>query len=351
MLAPVTYINPLTALRRRRLLPVRGRVLVRAGQSVAATEAIAEANLSPEHVVLDLARGLGVPAKKVGAYLQRQIGEEVDQGAALASRGFLAARVLRAPSAGRVVDISGGQMMLEVRNRPFRLLARVPGTIEQVEAEMGAVIRCTAAWVQGVWGNGPVNDGPLQVLAEAPDHLLTPDEMSVELRGTVVLAGHCNEPSGLELGENAAIRGLILGSLATNLIPLASRLSYPIIVLEGFGQRPINSTAHTLLATNAERETTVNAEKPNRFEGLRPEVVIPLPASGESPQPRVIERFASGQRVRIVRAPHAGEIARIADLPAQDPAFPSGVRTKAAQVEFEDGGKVLVPLANIEVLG
>lgn len=63
-LASTTYVIPLTTIFRRRMLPAPGRLLVRQGQKVAPNDIVAEANLSAEHVLLDVARGLSVSPKK-----------------------------------------------------------------------------------------------------------------------------------------------------------------------------------------------------------------------------------------------------------------------------------------------
>jgi transcription antitermination factor NusG len=139
--------------------------------------------------------------------------------------------------------------------------------------------------------------------------------------------------------------------MATNLIPVAARMPYPIIVLDGFGQNPVNSAAHTLLVTNEGREITINAEPYDRFSGKRPEAIIPLPPAGEPRIPRNVTRFTAGQQVRVVRAPFAHKVGVIEALSPEAVAFPSGLRLPAARVEFSDGNKELVPLANIEVLG
>ena len=71
MIAAVTRVSILTTIRRRRVLPVIGRVLVRRGQKVAATDVIASADLAPQHLMLDIARGLGLPPDQAGSYIQR----------------------------------------------------------------------------------------------------------------------------------------------------------------------------------------------------------------------------------------------------------------------------------------
>ena len=57
---PITHILPYTLVKRRRVLPREGRVSVRQGQTVRATDVIATAVLEPRHTMLDVAAGLGV---------------------------------------------------------------------------------------------------------------------------------------------------------------------------------------------------------------------------------------------------------------------------------------------------
>jgi hypothetical protein len=351
MFSHVTHITPLAAIRRMRLLPVKGVVLVRAGQKVDSTEVIAQANLNPEHIVIDVARGLGVSSKDVSNFMKREVGEGVEEGATIASRGSLVPRVVRAPLAGKLVTLSGGQVMLEVRNQPFNLKAGLPGVVVKVEPDFGGVIETEGAWVQGVWGNEKINSGTLHVLADEPDHVLSEGEIDITMRGFMVLAGHCSLREPLEAGVDVPIRGLILGSLATHLLPLASRMPYPIIIIEGFGFRPMNQVAHTLLSTNESRDVTINAESSDRFTGQRPEVIIPLKVTSAPAQPMDVVEFSPGQKVRILCAPHASEVGIIELIPPGLTTFPNGLKATGALVEMEDGGKVVVPLANIEVLG
>ena len=351
LITPVTHILPLAKVRRRRYLPVAGTVLVRAGQEVKATDVIAEAIVNPEHVALNIERALGVPLKQVMEYVQRAVGDVVPQGGIIASRKGLFSRVVRAPRAGTLVAIGGGQALLQVSSKPFQLVAGIPGTVTNIEADYGAVIETSGVWVQGIWGNGKTAVGELKNLAESPNHTLKPTHIDPDMRGTIALAGHCSDPAALEKVRGAQLRGLILGSMSTRLIPVASRMDFPIMVLEGFGSTPINSAAFSLLGTNEQREATLNAMKHDPDSGDRPEIVIPLSGAGDPPIPPNLAELTIGKQVRILRAPHVSRVGAVNMLLSEPYRFPNGLRHQAVEVVFEQEEKVIVPVANIEVIG
>ena len=128
-------------------------------------------------------------------------------------------------------------------------------------------------------------------------------------------------------------------------------MRYPILVLDGFGAMPMNTAAYDLLTSNNKREVTVNAEHFDRYNGNRPEAIIPLPISNEPDEPNAYEPFAVGQRVRMRRSPHAGMLGTLANLPSGMSTLQSGLRAPAGEVKLENGTSVLVPLVNLEVVG
>jgi len=350
MLIPVTHILPVTLIERRRVLPIAGTVLVRAGQDVKADEVIATADLKGEHLSLDLARGLGVPKNKTTAYLKRSIGDELDEGAVIASRPGLVSRSVRAPRAGTLVAVGGGQALLQINRKPFELKAGIPGTVFKVEADYGAVIRVTGAWIQGVWGNGKIGTGGLYVAADSPDHVIRTADLDPSQRGQIMLAGHCNSPKILEALGQIKMSGLILGSMDTRLRPAASRMPYPIMVLEGFGKIPLNPVAYKLLSTSAQRDTTLNAARFDRALGTRPEVIIPVGGEVASSVPVELEPLELGKRVRVLQSPYRGMVGTISQI-AGNQRMPNGLRTESVEIAFGEEEKVLVPVANIEILG
>ncbi|TAK10661.1 MAG: hypothetical protein EPO32_14500 [Anaerolineae bacterium] len=349
MLAPVTHITALARIRRKRMLPVPGTVLVRAGQTVAATDVVAEAVLAPQHIVIDVVRGLGVPAERAMQFIEREVGEDITRGSIVAKRGM--GRELPSKVDGRIVAISNGQILVEVQSKPFQLMAGMPGTVSEVTAEYGVTIEGVGAWVQGLWGNGHISSGTLVVMMEGPDDVFSKDKLDPSQRGTVMLGGYCGDRKALEGAQELQLRGLILSSLATPLIPIARRMAFPVLVLEGFGKLPMNAAAYKLLSTNAGREIAVDAEPFDRFSGERPEAIIGLPAGGQPPVPLDLDTFKIGQRVRVGKAPRLAAIGSLRRLPEGLSRFNSGLRAYGAEVEFENGETSLVPLANIEVIG
>ena len=245
----------------------------------------------------------------------------------------------------------GGQVLMEVGDARIELRAGLPGMVTQVIPERGVVIRTSGALVQGVWGNGRIDNGLMVSLIEKPDDVLTADQLDVSLRGSVILGGHVRDAETLKAAAELPVRGLIISSLLSSLIIPAYQMRYPILVLDGFGMMPVNSAAFKLLTTNNKREATVNAEHFDRYSGNRPEVIIPLPISTEPEEPNSYESFAVGQTIHMRRPPNAGVIGVISSLRPGLSTLPSGLRARAADVKLENGETVLVPLVNLEVVG
>lgn len=351
MLAPVTHILPLTTVRRERLLPVPGRVTVRLEQKVNPLDVVAEANFVSGHVLVDVAHLLGLQPEAAQNLIQVDVGDTLPQGGLIAQgTGFFYQDVL-APSRGKVIIVEAGKVLMGVGETTLELRAGIPGTVARQVSDHGVEIKFQGALVQGVWGNGQMDIGLMMPVLLSPDELLAARQLDASLRDSVLLAGICSDPAALQAANDLPVRGVILGSMSPSLIPMALQVNYPIIVVDGFGQRPLNSAAYKLLTANARRETTLNAESFDRQAGTRPEIFIPLPVTQEPPLRRDMGTFAPNQTVRITRAPHGGMVGTLVSLRPGLTTMPSGLRLAAADVRLDSGEQVPIPLANLEILG
>ena len=140
------------------------------------------------------------------------------------------------------------------------------------------------------------------------------------------------------------------GRPANSSINAAAQANFPVLVLEGFGKRPLSPTLFKLLTTNVKREVSILADM-DRQSGQRPELVISLPLSQEPPEPRDDEAFAPGQTVRICWLTRPAQTGTLTQLRPGISTLPNGVSAPAADVRLENGEQILVPLNNLEVLG
>lgn len=350
MQAAITHILPLTLVRRRRVLPSPGRVLVTQGQKISsAVDVVAELDQPGSHAMVDVRRALGLSRiDQAEGYINRHPGEAVKEGDVLALTGGFFARSVRSPVSGLIVAISAGRLLIETNSAPLQIQAGISGVVTEVIPDYGAVIETHGVLVQGWFGNGRVDQGTLLALAQSADDEITAARLDVSMRGAVVLAGSCSQADVIRSAADLPLRGLIFSSITADLIPLARQAPYPIIVLEGFGKIPFDREAYQILATNEKRDICVNAAAYDPYTGERPELVVPLPAVGNLPVEAA--KFTVGQNVRILSAPYNARVGVLAALHPGLFRFSNGILAPAGDVRLEDNQVVTVPLANLDVL-
>lgn len=351
MRAPITHILPVATIRRERLMPAEGRIIARRGQQVNPSDIVAEAVIRPEHLLLDIALGLGLPAKETDHYIQRRAGDEVGEGDVIAGPVGIGRRVVRAPKPGTVVVAGDGQVLMELEGEFSELKAGYSGLVTEIVGDRGVIIETVGALVQGVWGNGKINFGLLNVLAQAPDELVTTDKLDVSLRGAVIMAGICEDEKVLRSAEELPIRGMILASMDAGLVPVALSVNYPIVLTEGFGHLPMNQQAFAVLSSSGKREVALNAESWDRIGNTRPEVVISAAEVTYPEVPTELVNYSIGQTVRVVSPPYKSMLGKLTSIPQFLSRLPSGLLANTAEVVFENGDSVQIPLANLEIIG
>jgi hypothetical protein len=351
MLAPITHFLPLTTVTRKRILPCDGRILVKVGQKVFPTDVVAETYVDHKHVILDIVQGLRVSLRKAAFLIKVKKGQKVTAGEVVAETSGLFAREVTAPVEGLVVAVGGGKVVLETGGTKLAVLAGMPGVVTEILAERGVVIRATGSLIQGLWGNGHIDIGVMMSAMDKPDEVFDPNRLDVSIRSSIILGGIVDNPAVFKNATALPVRGLILASMAPALLPLAAQMPFPVMLIDGFGRKPMNSVAYKLLSTNIKREVTLNAVAGDRLSGDRPEVFISLPVTQEPPEPHEVETFIPNQTVRVVSLTGPALIGTLLKLDLAPTSLPNGLRVKTAEVQLENGQQIRVPLTNLEVLG
>lgn len=340
-------VTPLAKVRRERMLPVAGEVLVHVGERVEPIQVVARANLPGEFYILPVARLLGTSAARSERYLKVKLGSEVRQGQVIAARG---SRRVRSPINGVLTSSGAGRVLIEAQPTVFELHAYLYGTVTNVLRNTGVVVETMGAVIQGTWGTGGENFGVLRCLVKSPDKPLRAKDIDPSCHGTIIIGGSGLDNAVLEHAQELQVRGIVVGGFSPGLIPKANRLPFPIIATDGIGEMPMSEVVFRLLATHEGREASISGEVRTRWGIVRPEIIIPLPA--ETLPPTLLEAGAPltpGARVRIVRAPYSGQVGVVTAVPEHARRIETGARVRGAEVKLGQE-TVFVPLANLEVL-
>lgn len=350
MQLPVTHFQPLTTIRRERLLPSAGKVLARKGQKVKSSDILAECELTPQFTLVEYARGLGLSPQQADAFLQVKVGMDIEKNDLIAGPVGIMKRVVRSPYSGRVVLMGDGQLLLRLKSQPFTLQAGFEGTVVELIADRGAILQTVGVLAQGIWGNGRVANGMVVAVLGQADEELTEDHLDQRAQNAIIIGSYVSKGTTLEKAASLPVRGLVLGGLEATLVPMAEQIPYPILVLDGFGPYPMNPFAFPILVTNEKREAYLSAEKWDASRGTRPEIIIPLPVEDYHTESHETSELSVGKSVRIRRPPFYGRVGKVERLLNGKAILANGLSVQAAQVRLDDDELVLSPIANLEII-
>lgn len=349
-----SWITPLTTIRRERLLPVPGEVLVGYGEKVGPADVVARCQIRGHMRTVDVSRALRVGRNRATKYVRKLAGETVQTGEVLAGYkgvlGMLRGNV-RSPVDGQIVEVRDGLVVIEAAATTLELSAHLKGQVTNVMPKRGVVISAVGTLIQGLWGSGGEAEGVLKLLVDDPQSPLCASAIDVSCHGTIIVGGHILDEKALEQAVEAQVRGAIAGSVSARLCPFLESLPFPVLITEGFGSMSMSEPVYSLLHASMGREAMISAYNPGRWAGRRPEVVIPLRVEDEVPDqdtgPRPLE---VGDPVRVLREPHLGALGTVVGLPRLPQTVESGARLNVAEVQLPDEDVTTVPLANLELI-
>ena len=366
---PGLRVTERAKVRKERLLPIAGKVLVQAGARVRAEDVVARAELPGDVATVNVVNILGIPAAEIGQYMLKKGGDAVARDEVIAeTRPFIKwfKSVARAPVDGTIESISSitGQVLIRTAPRPVELTAYLDGTVAEVIEREGVVIETHGAFVQGIFGVGGETYGEIAVIVERPDAVITADRLTPDLKGKLVVAGSLVTSEVYERASALGIAALVCGGFHDR--ALRRLLGYdlgvaltghediqPILIItEGFGPIAMADATFALLKAHAGQRASANGATQIRAGVLRPEIIIPAAkaVADEVLADIAMVGLTAGSSVRIIREPGFGRIGVIKSLPAGVVEIESESSVRVAEVQFPDGATATVPRANLEAI-
>ena len=357
--------------RARRLLPIAGDVLVEVGQKVRPQDVVAQTFMPGDVTPVNLANLLSIPPAEVVECLLIKEGDTIEVGQPVARTkgifGFFK-NEYKSKVQGTLESVSKVTGQLIVRGDPHavKVLAFLAGEVVEVIPNEGVVIEADITYIQGIFGIGGEAYGPLRMACADPKEELTVDLLSPDMKGQIVVGGARMTGDAvrkaIQIGVSAVISGGmddqdlkdILGYDLGVAVTGSETVGTTVIITEGFGEIAMADRTFQLLKSREGDEAAVNGATQIRAGVMRPEILIPL--SGEELEQETEHAHTDGaldigSPVRIIRDPHFGLIGTVSGLPSEPRVLGSGSKARVLEVDLESGSKVIVPRANVEIIG
>ena len=366
---PGLKVIPCTLLKKKRLLPIPGKVLVELGQEVSAPDVVAQTELPGKVFSVNVANRLAVAPDEIGHYLLKKEGDALKKGDIIAeNKPFLKwfKTVIDSPVDGTIDSISliTGQVLLREPPRLLPIKAYVKGKVVEVVPDFGVTVEAEGTFIQGIFGIGGETTGEIAMAVESPDEDLMPESIKETYKGKIVIGGKhaCLETikKAIEVGVSAVVVGGIhdrdlrelLGYDIGVAVTGTEQIGLTLIVTEGFGMIPMAEYTFKLIASRNGEKASVSGATQIRAGVMRPEIIVPGYPSNVTKCKREQGRgwIEPGDPVRIIREPHFGVIGTVASLPPELTKVGSESRVRVLEVTLDGGEKLVVPRANIEVL-
>jgi len=336
-------------LRRERMLPEPGDVVVSPGQEVSPVQVVARTHRATRFRIVPASELWHISPAEVLDYLQVSEGTAVQRGdTLLEKKQLLGKKTLESPVEGTFFAVNNGRLIFQ-QHEWFELRALVNARVINAVPQRGIVLEIIGTQIQGVWGTGKEGYGRLKMMAASEHKTLTSDEIS-GAEGAIVVAGVVNNLDVLRRLQQGGANGLIVGSLTTDVRVKATSFDLPIIVTDGIGTQGMARNVFDLLRDHESHDTALFARQPDYW-GNRPEIIISHDAAtGINDAPGAYKSPAVGQRVRILRAPYQSQVGEIVYLYQRLRETEIGTKARGADVKLSDGSIVFVPYANLDTI-
>lgn len=366
---PGLKVSQFTVLRKRRILPLKGDVLVNVNDPVNPDTVVAKTLLPGEVTPINVANILGLEPGGIPGSMLKKEGDSFKKGEVLArSKSFfgLFKSSVQAPHEGTIESVSKvtGQVIIRGQPMPVQVKAYMKGKVVGIFENEGVELETNCAFVQGIFGVGGETYGRIAFACEQPSEVLDESKVNDNFKDKIVVGGALVTAEAIKKLIRVGARGLVTGGLDD--IDLRKFIGYDIgvaitgtedfgitiIVTEGFGNIKMSNKTFKLLKSHEGMEASINGATQIRAGVIRPEVIIPV---NEFDASKIVKKelargLEEGTPIRIIRQPYFGALGKVTALPSELQVLESGSKARVVEVEIEEGKKVIIPRANIEIL-
>ena len=367
--SPGLTVTKSIVLRKDRILPLKGKVLVKKGDKVKAEDVVAETLLPGKVVPFKLSNKLGVPANSLDQYLKLKPGDFIKKGELIAETngifGFFKTSV-KAPIDGEIESISKitGQMLLREPRIPIQVKAFIDGIVVDIVEEEGVVIENKSAYIQGIFGLSGERSGEIKMLAATPEDIIKPSQIDDSCKDKIIVCGALVSYDAIKKAQEVGVSGIISGGiddkdlkklLGYNIgvaITGHEEIGLSIVITEGFGIIKMANSCFELLKSFEGHKASIHGITQIRAGVMRPEIIIPIKFKKEDlkvEEPKMAT-LEIGTTIRVIRQPNFGLIGKVTGLPEKLTKVESETLVRILEAELENGKKVTIPRANVEVI-
>ena len=357
-------------IQKTRQLPLRGKVLVKTGQSVSPDTIVASTELPGNVQMLNVAGQLNVDPADVSESMLKREGEAVKKGEPIArSKGVfgLFKSTMMSPGDGTIEGISSvtGQVVLREAPIPVAVDAYVRGTVVKEIPEEGVIVETTGVFIQGIFGIGGERQGEIKIAMDDPGKEITGAAIDESCRGKILVGGSFLGLDAFRKAMEMGVAGIIVGGFNyQDLKPIlgydlgvaitgGEAINTTLVITEGFGRISMAQRTFELLKRHEGKIASMNGATQIRAGVIRPEIIVPLAEkdrAGVEQSVQAVTGIEAKSLVRVIRAPYFGVMGRVRSLPPELREMESGTMVRVAEVELDDGRIVQLPRANLEMV-
>ena len=355
-------------IRKRRILPLKGDVIVKVGDKLSPDDVVARTHLPGNVVPLNVANKLGLPPEDLALAMLKKVGDPIKEGEMIALSKSLFG-LLKTPCNatinGTLESISSvtGQVLQRGEPTPVEVKAYLVGEVTDVFENEGVEVTCMASFVQGIFGIGGETSGEVKIATPDNSTVLDENLITPEMAGKVVVGGSLVTAAALKKAISLKVKGIVTGGFDDKdlrdflgydigvAITGSEEIGVTLVVTEGFGTIDMAAKTYNMLKRHEGQLACINGATQIRAGVIRPEVVIPLTSEAVDTDAAEEEILGLqiGSQLRVIRHPYFGRLGAVTDLPSPLHVLGSESKARVLEVEFTTGERAIVPRANVEM--